>query len=303
MNYVRLNLLGVYKLRQKKYYLAKINISENIFSSMENRHTIINTYIPKAILNKESVIEYDKYNFRITDTQEHTLNGTNYISGNLTRSTKMTATILEGNQTREKTFEDVKAIPVDFFYNIEKEVVAYRTCTEIDSEKFIENFRRIIEIDPRVGDIKIIPYTSVNSIRDFFKELDVVTDINFNLIKPNNPGSKEYYDFERIINDNNLKQLDINMSNAKGIKYKKDDSEEFTDSIESGISLTESAYGTVEVRGYVESEVPGKRKNRKQKKKKFKSATSAKFPRFLKTKENDKIGILGRVHEEIKKMF
>lgn len=295
--------MGVCKLRQKKYYLAKISISENIFSSVEDRYSIINTYIPNAILNKESVIDYDKYDFRITDTNKYSLSGSNYISGNLTRSTKMTATILEGNQTREKTFEDVKAIPVDFFYNIEKEVVAYRTCTEIDSEKFIENFRKIIEIDARVGDIKVIPYTSVNSIRDFFKELDVVTDINFNLIKPNNPGSKEYYDFERIINDNNLKQLDINMSNAKGIKYKKEETGEFTDSIESGISLTESAYGTVEVKGYIESEVPGKRKNRNKKKKKYKSATSAKFPRFLKTRDSDKVSILGKVHEEIKRIF
>jgi hypothetical protein len=289
-------------LRQKKYYLAKVSISENIFSSMENRYNIINEHIPNAILNKESVIEYDKYNFRITDTQEYTYGDEKYIAGNLTRLTKMTATILDGNQTREKTFEDVKAIPVDFFYNIKKEVVAYRTCTEIDSEKFIDNFRQIIERDHRVGDIKLIPYTSANSIRDFFKELDVVTEINFNLIKPNNPGSKEYFDFEKIIDDNNLRVLDINMSNANGIKYNKEDSNEFTDSIESGISLTESAYGTVEVKGYVETEVPGKRKNRK-KKKNFKSATSATFPRFFKTRENDKISILEKVNEEIKRLF
>ena len=290
-------------MRQKKYFLAKISISENIFSSIENRNTIINKYIPEAILNEESSIEYDKYTFRITDTKEHNYLGNKYISGNLTRLTKMTATILEGNQTREKTFEEVKAIPVDFFYNIEKEVVAFRTCAEIDSDKFIENFRKIIEIDPRVGDIKLISYSSVNSIRDFFNQLDVVTDINFNLIKPNNPGSKEYFDFERIINDNNLKELEINMSNEKGIKYKKENTDEFTDSIESGISLTESAYGTVEVKGYVVSEVPGKRKNRKKKNKKYKSATSARFPRFFKTKESDKTNILKKLHDEIQKLF
>ncbi|WP_413362289.1 hypothetical protein [Lysinibacillus sp. 3P01SB] len=298
-------MFGGLHLRSKKYYLAKLSISENIFSSTEKRDTIINKYIPEAILNKDTVIEYEKYNFKITDTKEYKLQDSNYISGNLSRFRKMTATILDGDHTREKTFEDVQAIPVDFLYNIQKEVVAFRTCAEINSDKFIENFKRIVEADTRIGDVKLIPYTAANSIRGFFEEVDVVTQINFNLIKPNNPGEKEYYDFERIIDDNNLRELDINMSNENGIMYKKEGTNEFTDTIESGISLTESAYGTVEVKGYniIESTVPGKRKDRKQKRKSFRSATSANYPRFFKTKEVETFKILKRVHQEIKNLF
>lgn len=283
-------------MARKRFYFAKLNVSENIFSP--DIYTIIHELIPKAIRNHSAVISYKSNEFSFTDTKEIEINGRIFIHGNLTKAKKMKALIKDGESTKIKTYDDLGAKVAKFFYDIENEIVVYSPTSDISEHHFIKFFQELVELDINIGEIKIIPYTKENSIRDKIKSFDIVTELNFYLIKPN-PGKKEFFDFERIIDDNNLKELDLKMFNEQGIKYNKDGiNNEFTDSIESGLSLVESAYGTVEVKGYNRVKVPVPGKKDKINKRRV-TATSAKFNRFITIRETDVRGIIKKISQEI----
>lgn len=287
-------------MASKKYYFSKLSVSGNIFSP--NVNVIINELIPEVILNKNNAITYYKSQYKFTDTYKIEVDGNTYIHGNLAKAKKVKALIIEDGNTKEKEYDDLGASVAEFIYDITTEVVAYRPTSDIKNENFVKFFKELIETDIRIGELKLIPYTKKNKIREVIRSFDVVTELNFYLIKPN-AGRKEFYDFENIILENNLKELDLKMANKEGIKYTKDEDEnEFTDSIESGISLVESAYGTLDVKGYNKTriKVPGKKDKINKKKG---NATSAKFNRFLTVHETDVRDIIRKIGQEIKKIL
>ncbi|WP_017379778.1 hypothetical protein [Paenisporosarcina sp. TG-14] len=287
-------------MAKKKFYFAKVNVSENIFSPDVN--TIINELIPMAIRNHSSIISNNESQFSFTDTDEILVNNRLYIHGNLTKAKKMKLLIKDGETTKIKIYDDLGAKVVKFIYDIENEVIVYCPTSDINENHFIKFFQELVELDLRIGEIKIIPYSTKNSIREKIKSFEVVTELNFYLIKPN-PGKKEFYDFEKIIDENNLKELNLKMYNEQGIKYNKEENEnDFTDSIESGLSLVESAYGTVEVKGYnkVRVPVPGKKDKIN---KKIARATSATFNRFISVRETDVRDIIKKIGIEINRIL
>lgn len=285
-------------MSRKKYFFAKLNVNGNIF--FPDLNTIINKLIPNAIINNENEIPYYQNKFGFTDTRIISFGGNKFIHGNLTKSRKIKTLVKDGNVTKEKEFDELGAFTSEFFYDIKNEIIVYKPTSDISNEHFLRFFKELIETDYRIGELIIIPYQKENSIRAKIKSFDVVTNINFYLIKPN-PGKREFYEFENIIKENNLKQLDLKMENKDGIKIQKNE-KEFTDSIESGLSLVEKAYGTVEVKGYnnVVIKVPGKKDkvNRRRV-----SATSAKFNRFITLKQTDVRDMVKKIGEEISKIL
>lgn len=285
-------------MASKKYYFAKLNVNGNIFSP--DVETIINELIPNAIFHNNKEITYYKNKYSFTDTKKETFGGRVFIHGNLTKSQKIKALVKDGSVTIEKEFNELGAATAEFFYDIKNEVIIYRPTSEIKEDHFQKFFKELIELDHRIGELIIIPYTRENSIRDKINSFDVVTEINFYLIKPN-PGKKEFFEFESIIDENNLKSLDLKMGNKEGIKTKKNE-KEFTNTIESGLGLVESAYGTAEVKGYNRTtvKVPGKKDKVG---KRSSTAISAKFNRYLSVRETDVRDIMKKIGEEITKIL
>lgn len=285
-------------MAKKKYYFAKLNVNGNIFS--QDVDEIISKLIPEAIQNDEIEITYRQNRYSFTDTKEVNFEDRIFIHGNLTKAKKIKALVKDGNITKEKEFDEFGANTAEFFYDVNNEIIVYRTTSEIKDEHFQKFFKELIERDYRIGELKIFPYTKENSIRDKINSIDVVTDLKFFLIKPN-PGKKEFFEFENVIKENNLKELDIIMSNKEGIRLKKNE-KEFTNTIESGIILVESAYGRAEVKGYNRSLVKTTGKKDKPIKRKV-TAVSAKFNRFLTVQETDVRDILKKIGNEISKIL
>jgi hypothetical protein len=187
----------------------------------------------------------------------------------------------------------------------------------------------VLSGNPIIGEVKIKAVPEPYKIRKEIEAMQYVTTVHFQLIHPN-PGKSEFNLYNKIIHENRAKQLDIKMNNDKGLqlKHSNDNREEseketieeivlqnfleieesdvqaaspieinnnsYTDSIENGISLVESGYGTVEVKGFDEiiTEGRSKRKKRSKRKRFFSSKQSI---RMIKTNEHSKEKLLSRL--------
>lgn len=317
---------------KKTFYAAKINVHENIFS--QNLQEIIRVHIPKAILAMPT-IKVNSFNLSFTDAVEIVHDGHTLIIGNITKSKYASQKVKIGSSTNYVKSEHELAKTSFFVYHPENEIIAYEVNSSITDKEFRSFFTTILSRDNNIGEVKIKTIPEPFKIRSEIQAMQTVTTIHFHLIHPN-PGKKAFNLYNKIIQDNKLKELEIKMNNNKGLVLKPQalvteqskvqlpneeivlptfidltdvgndkavpnpvdnrefEVEEFTESIENGISLVESGYGTVDIKGYDEITVEGKRK-RTKKIKRNRFFSSKKSVRMIKTDEYSQERLLTRI--------
>ncbi|MGN7169104.1 hypothetical protein ACTHSJ_24900 [Paenibacillus cellulositrophicus] len=314
---------------KKLFYAAKINVHENIFN--QNLQEIIRVHIPKAILAMPT-IRINSFNLSFTDVMETIHDGHKLIIGNITRSKHTSQKVRIGSSTNFVKSEYELAKTSFFVYHPEHEIITYEVNSSITDNDFRSFFTAILSRDNSIGEVVIKTIPEPFKIRAEIQAMQTVTTVHFHLIHPN-PGKDAFNLYNQIIQDNKLKELEIKMNNDKGLMLRPkreklkvqpqeeeiilstfidltenndDDTSsspdnrefeevgEFTESIENGISLVESGYGTVDIKGFDEITVEGKRK-RTKKIKRNRYFSSKKSVRMIKTNEYSQERLLTRL--------
>lgn len=246
-------------MRGRIFYAAKVNIHGNILSP--NLHELIEVHIPRVILNPNKSIRLKSWNWSFTDTKLISYQGKQLITGNVTKSRHMKQKYKIGSVTQEQQTEHELAKTAFFVYDPKLEILAHESNAEISAADFRYLFTTLLSSDIYVGEVRVLPIPIPHKIRDEIKSIQIVTSLKFNLIHPN-PGEEEFNIYNDLIEDANLKELDISMTNKDGIKVigqNTGSTSEFTRTIESGIILVEKGYGEIRVSGYDKYTRPGKR--------------------------------------------
>jgi len=233
-------------VRQRIFYAAKVNVFENIFSS--NLSDIINYHIPEAILESKP-IKLRKMNWSFTDVKKIKQNNQEYIIGNITRSQYKDQRIKVEKRTKMIKPEYEIADTLFFVYYPSGEILIHEVNNSLVSgDQLRKIFEKLLEQNPYVGEVKIFPIIDKRNIREELLKFKKLTYLNFYLIRPN-PGKKEFDLYQQIIEENNLRELRMEMSNKKeGIRISKN-KDEFNHSIEIALQLTEKGYGKVRAKG------------------------------------------------------
>ena len=285
-------------MHKRTFYAAKINVHENIFSLDLNE--IINTHIPRVIMESKP-IKINSWNWSFTDVLQMQNNNENILIGNVTKSKFTSQKVKIGDKTEKRKTDFELAHTAFFVYDPQSEILAHESTGSISAQEFRELFTKLLSRDPMVGDVVINPIPVPQHIRSQLLTIDNITHIGFYLIHPN-PGKDEFNSYQDIINDAGLKELVIQMENKDGFnvlsKQASENKPEFISSVENGISLVESGYGTIDVKGYNEVVVQGKRKDRIEKsKKKFSSRKSV---RHVILNEIDNLSLVSKLCSFIK---
>jgi len=240
----------------KKFYFAKLNINENIFS--ENLEELIEVNIPKAIEEAKEITILDTRKLRttekpstisFTDLFKEDFNGTEFLIGNLTRSITQIATVREDDVTRKIEVNEPTVDTATFIYDIKNEVLAFSKGTYISENQFIEYFKELIQLDVTLGEIEIILYPNFNELETILSKNPDIEKVIFRLIQPNPPRGKDYNRYKELSKDMHAPKIDIIYKDPKGrLKIIKDDGE-YTDSAKDGLELVQSGYGEVEING------------------------------------------------------
>jgi hypothetical protein len=280
-------------MHKRTFFAAKINVHANIFS--QDLFEIIRRHIPRVILESKP-LKINSWNWSFTDVEKIIINDNEIITGNVTKSKFTSQKVKIGDRTEKRKTDYELAHTAFFMYDPQSEILAHESTGSISAYEFRELFTKLLSSDPYVGDVIINPIPIPQKIREEFLAIDKITKVQFHLIHPN-PGKKEFNLYQGIINENGLKQLHIEMENKDGFevgKTNKDTGEVvFKESIENGIALVESGYGSIDVKGFNQTIVPGKRKDRIQRsRKKFSSRKSV---RHINIAEPDKTTFLGKL--------
>ncbi|WP_437831700.1 hypothetical protein ACQRXC_08625 [Niallia taxi] len=285
-------------MHKRTFYAAKINVHENIFSLDLNE--IINTHIPRVIMESKP-IKINTWNWSFTDVSKMQNNNENILIGNVTKSKFTSQKVKIGDKTEKRKTDFELAHTAFFVYDPQSEILAHESTGSISAQEFRELFTKLLSRDPMVGDVVVNPIPVPQHIRSQLLTIDNITHIGFYLIHPN-PGKNEFNSYQNIINDAGLKELVIQMENKDGFnvlsKEKSQNKPEFISSVENGISLVESGYGTIDVKGYNEVVVQGKRKDRIEKSKK--RFSSRKSVRHIILNEIDNLSLVNKLCSFIK---
>lgn len=246
-------------MTKRVFYASKVNVHANIFS--QDLEEIIRVFIPRVILSAPNV-RRGSYNWSITDVNTVTVNNNEVIIGNVTKSRHATLKQKIGSSTEDIVTEFEVARTSFFVYHPISEIIVHEVNSYIYEDDFISVFENLIGRDPYIGEIRVIPIPEPHKIRSELKSMQKITSIHFHLIHPN-PGKKEFDLYNKLIDQHDLKELDLRMANRDGMKITdKDYQEQLTDPIENGIQLVETGYGGVDIRGFDEQKVKGKRKDK-----------------------------------------
>jgi len=285
-------------MHKRTFYAAKINVHANIFS--QDLHEIIQNHIPRVILESQP-LKNNSWNWSFTDVEKISFNEQFIIIGNVTKSKFTSQTVKIGDKTEKRPTEYELAHTAFFVYDPQTEILAHESTGSITAQEFRDLFTMLLSKDTYVGDVIINPIPVPQHIRQQLLTIDKITNVDFYLIHPN-PGKEEFNLYQNIINDAGLKALNIEMENKDGFQVQTSDTNgnetQFINSIENGISLVESGYGTIEVKGYNEVIVKGKRKDKIQRSKR--SFSSGKSVRMTKINETDNKKLIKKLFSFIK---
>ncbi|MGG4444799.1 hypothetical protein [Brevibacillus fortis] len=246
-------------MRSRIFYAAKVNIHGNILSP--NLRELIEVHIPRVILNPNRSVRLKSWNWSFTDTKQIPYQDKQLIIGNVTKSRHMKQKYKIGSVTQEQQTEHELAKTAFFVYDPVLEILAHESNAEISAADFRYLFTTLLSSDMYVGEVRVLPIPIPHKIRDEIRSIQIVTSLKFNLIHPN-PGKEEFNIYNDLIDDANLKELDISMTNKDGIKvigHSTGTTTEFTRTVENGITLVEKGYGEIRVSGFDKFTRPGKR--------------------------------------------
>lgn len=273
-------------MKNRTFYAAKINIHGNIFS--QNLDDLIFNHIPRVLLDSTTV-RIHSWNWTFTDVEKINHNGQLLITGNLTRSKLVNQKIRKGKKTTKVKSEEELAQTSFFVYDVKNEILIHEKTGSIDIDDFRNVFTNVLGRDEYVGEVKINPIPEPYQIRKEILSMEKLTSLKLFLIHPN-PGEKEYNLYQKIIDQNSLKELDINMENKDGFEITKKElknngGDELTSTVEDGIKLIESGYGNIKITGFNTYVKKGKNKDTVHKK--FKTFASKNSIRNIKIDKSE----------------
>jgi hypothetical protein len=277
-------------MAKRTFYAAKVNIHGNIFSP--NLEELINEFIPQAIL-KSAPLKIGTWNWTFTDVYEKNDDNQRLIIGNVTKSKQADVKVRIDSITEQRKTDFELAHTAFFVYNPEGEILVHESTGAISDFEFRKLFTRLLSRDPHIGEVKVLPIPEPRVIRQELRSIQKITHLEFHLIHPN-PGREEFNQYQEIIKENKLKELEIKMVNKNGFIISESHvSGGLPHSIENGIELIEAGYGDVEIKGFDEEIRQGRKKKTIVKKKR--SFSSKKSVRLIKTTEYDKERLLSRI--------
>ncbi|MGG1639762.1 hypothetical protein ACIFQM_00405, partial [Paenibacillus sp. NRS-1782] len=272
------------------------------------------------------------YNLSFTDVEEIEHEKNKLIVGNITKSKHAPQKVRIGSTTGVVRSEYELARTSFFVYHPQNEIIVYEVNSSIKDTDFRVFFTKFLSKDHLIGEVKIKPVPEPYQIRTELESIQTITSVHFQLIHPN-PGKKDFNLYNQIIHENKLKELDIKMVNNQGLQLKalpkveqlterdnfepiilstyieldeieerkqetvsteESKDEEYTQSIENGIHLVESGYGSVEIKGFDIVTLPGKGKKSKKRKKK-RTFSSNRSVRKITTNEYSQNGLITRI--------
>jgi len=176
------------------------------------------------------------------------------ITGNLTKSKQKSIKVKKGNETLDVVPEFEQAQTSYFAYQPLNEILLFEVNSLVSLDDFIRVFSSLLSRDVYIGEVKIVPLPEPYRIRNEINSMDVVTSIAFQLIHPN-PGKKEFNLYQKIIDQNSAKEVDLKLINSSGLTIRNKEENattEYVETIEHGIRLVENGYGAIVVKGYTE---------------------------------------------------
>jgi len=284
----------------KKFYFAKLNINENIFS--KNLHELIEINIPKAIEEAEEITLSRTRKLRtnekpstisFTDLFRENFNGTEFLIGNLTRSITQKATVRDDDVTRTIEVREPTVDTATFIYDIKNEVLVFSKGAYISEKQFIEYFKDLIQFDVMLGEIEIIPYPNFTELKTILSKKPAIEKVAFRLIQPNRPREKDYNQYKELSKEMHAPKLDIIFKDPKGRLSVLGEDGEYTDPAKDGLELVQKGYGEVEITGQQSNEKGKERFTFNS------SETNTNIP----TKSNNFEELLRAVYNKIKKLL
>lgn len=216
------------------YYLAKLNINEKILAEQEEFEEIKTKLIPNFLCGKEPFTKEMKlYLSKKNNSPKAKLKSIGWkftdvvcgnddiIKGNLVKVITKQALDLgpkPHDVTRVVYKEDIVA--VNFFYNIESEIFAFKSSTEIpykSTPSVIENIFKINDLDSRIGEIKVMLKTQNKEITQKLTS-GVIKRFELDFIIPNDKKTTD--SIADLLLDNGVKSARLKGQNDSGILAK-----------------------------------------------------------------------------------
>lgn len=256
----------------KKFILAKVNISSNIFEP--DYHNLIQL-IPDAM--KSGFIyksRKGKYEWEFADIREHTIDGVNFISGKFTKSSPFDYKVNINGKVRDEVIP--KESKISFFvYEPKNELLFFEENGQIPRDEFLTAFKNFIfHADYRIGRIEVNTIPIKKELEEIIFNINKITMIEFDLVKANGLIDEEDLNsLDRLLEINKSNRIKIRLENEK------DGIDKNSEIIQDGVASASKGYGHVKVSGENEietlslpprSELHGvKRRGRKRKKEKI----------------------------------
>lgn len=243
-----------------KFYVAKVNVNQNIFSGDENVEKIIKEYIPEQILNftEAYVGKYIAYDANTNEEVRWTLANTanfseEYLTGYLSKSRPLAYSLItEENKIIEEQPEGKFQTESSFFvYNIEKELLIFDTNRFINRDTFIKIFKQLLEFEEgiqKIGEVEIVMKTETTELKKILFS-KTITSFRVDIVHPNS-RRRQFDSMKGIINDTNSKRSSFKLTNETGLKVKETEpsrEEDLVPIFAESLEMSENGYAELKV--------------------------------------------------------
>ena len=219
------------------YYLAKLNINEKILAEKKEFAEIKTELIPNFLCGEEPFTKEMKlYYSKRSNSPKDKIKS---IGWKFTDVVRENDDIIKGNLVKIKTKQSLDLGPkphdvthvvykddiaaVNFFYNINSEVFAFKSSTEIpyrDTPSIIEAIFKTNDSDGHIGEIKVMLKTRTEEITQKLTS-GVIKQFEMDFIIPNDKKTTD--SIADLLLDNNVKSATLKGKNDSGILSKDSD--------------------------------------------------------------------------------
>lgn len=254
-------------MAKNKFYVAKVNVNQNIFTTDQKLSDIINIKIPEQILkfsknyiglyHTETTPNGEEIRWTLANTQKLS---DNFLIGYLSKSKPLEYnTVTEDNKIKEEQPENVFSTEFCYFvYNIKKEILIFDTNRFINRDTFIRVFKKLLEFEDgleQIGEVEIVMMTETTELRSILSSKQVVY-FKVEIVHPNS-RRRQFNSMKKTIDEMNAKKLTQTMSNDNGLKVVSDNNEsedednEFTPVVSESLEMSEAGYAEIDL-AYIE---------------------------------------------------
>jgi hypothetical protein len=246
-------------MESAEFYMAKVNVNQNIFNAEEEVVSIINEKIPEQILEFTNSykgkyipeIAKDGSEVRWTLADITKVND-EIITGNLTKSLPLKYDSLnKENKVIEKSPKDEFRTEKAFFvYFVDIEKVCFKTNRVLNKNIFVEKFKDLLEFEHgyyTIGELEVILITESSTVKNILIN-HKIAEIKLDIVYPN--GKKTFSKLQDIFKSTRTNKAQLNLKNKGGLQVKEENTGELNDVVKEGLGMTEAGYGSMSVRYY-----------------------------------------------------